>query len=45
MRVSNPEAYAKAQHYAAIATVMGLTREAERLWNHSISYLRDAYEI
>lgn len=43
--ITNPEAYAKAKQYAAIAATMGLTREAERLWNFALSYLRDAYEI
>lgn len=43
--VTNPTALKQAQHYAAIAASMGLTREAEQQWNYAISYLRDAYEI
>lgn len=41
----NRNALTKAQQYAATATTMGLTREAEQMWNLAMSYLRDAYEI
>lgn len=43
--ITNPQALRLAQQYAAQAATMGLTREAERLWNFAMSYLRDAYEI
>ena len=43
--VTNHEALTKAQQYAAQAAQMGLTREAEQMWNFAMSYLRDAYEI
>lgn len=43
MTVRNPTALKQAQHYAAIAAGMGLTREAEQLWNFAMTYLKDAY--
>ena len=45
MKPTNHEALIKAQQFATRAAQMGLTREAEQMWNFAMSYLRDAYEI
>lgn len=39
------DALRTAQAIAKQAVQMGLTREAEQMWNYAMSYLRDAYEI